>query len=190
MRFYYGGAIVFIGIQLKDAINRDLSVLIVAFIIMMNMYIFLFSQYPISCQIIKTHDKDLSIMIDELDNYDPRRTAVFVGPYIFYGYRHIMYYLPQYRVYQTEIRISQRGEKRKIFGGIYKETFLVDEVVLPAKVDHMFAVFIGDDKEKVNRREDLTITKLPSTHIYLASGHISLIQLIYPELKVFHGTAR
>jgi len=178
---------IFIGTDLKNVTKRDFIVPIVLAMVIFNLGIFLFSKYPVSYRIIRTHDHDLSIMIEGIRNYDPLKTAVLIGPYIFYGYRHIMYYLPDYVVYQIDIRTAQTGERREIFWGVNKETFLADEIVLPKNTDNLLCILVAEDKDKAKEIGNLTLTNLSSTNIYIASGHISLIRHLYPELKVRYG---
>jgi len=62
-------------------------------------------------------------MLRNINSYDPKKTVVFIWrPIIYYGLRQIMYYLPEFRVYQLDIPAAPTGEVRKIFWGINRET--------------------------------------------------------------------
>ncbi len=78
--------------------------------------------------------KTFQQLLDRIKSFDPSTTGVFVEPYLFYGYRHIMYYLPAYSVYDVDFRVSSSGETRKIFWGRNRETFLSDEILLSKNI--------------------------------------------------------
>jgi uncharacterized membrane protein len=179
-----GASIGYINDELKQITKSELLLPITLVLIAINMIIFYSTSYPVSHKWIKNRDRDLSIMLEEIKSFDPLKTAIFVGPYIFFGYRQIMYYLPEYRVYQVDTRLAPTGEVRKTFWGISRETFLTDEIILPASVDNFIIPLISDDKDKVIGIEEISIKNLNTTNIYIALGHISLIKNIYPELKV------
>lgn len=180
-------SIIYIGSEFKQFLKKDHSVVMASVVIIINFLIFFLSPYPISYQEVKAHDRNLSVMLADIRTYNPLKTAVFVGPYIFYGYRHIMYYLPEYNVYQVDVRIAPTGEIRKTFWGVNKETFLSDEIVLSKTVDNFLIILIPDDRNNISKMEGLSIKNLQSTNIYFATGHISLIKKIYPTLRV-NGT--
>lgn len=163
---------------------RDYSNHTAVFIVSINALFFLFSNNIVSYKAIKIHDKDLGIMLREIKAFDPSRTAIFVGPYIFYGYRQIMYYLPEYRVYQVDVRVAPSGEIRKTFWGIDRETFLTDEIIVPEDIDSFVSILISEDKDKAKDTNGISVQKLQSTDIYIASGDLSLIKNIYPELRI------
>jgi hypothetical protein len=122
-------------------------------------------------------------MLDGLSRFDPSRTVVFTGPYIYYGYRHIMHYLPEFSVYQMEHRVSAGGDVRKVFWGMKGETYLAEKVVLPGEVNNFAAILVGDDREKTGGLRDVAVRSMPSTQIDIVSGPVSSIELLYPEMK-------
>jgi len=177
-------SIEYINDELKPLIKKDISALIALFVVAINIYIFIFSRYPISYQEIRTHDRDLSILLANIRTCDPLRTAIFVGPYIFYGYRQIMYYLPGYYVYQVDVRVAPTGEVRKTFWGHNKETFLSKEIILPETIGTFISPLINYDRNKVSEIKGISVQKLQPINIYLASGDISLIKNIFPDLRI------
>lgn len=172
--------------ELKQLIKIDLYVLIVAGLITVNLVFFFFSKIPVSYREIRGHDRDLAILLDGIKGFDSSKTAVFVEPYMFFGYRQIMYYLPEFRTYQVDVRVAPTGEIRKTFWGINRETFVTDEVVLPGNVGNFIVpVVYGDkDRDKIKLIKGVSIKDLPSASIYIASGHLSLVKNMYPELRV------
>lgn len=179
-----GASIGYMSTELRQVMKKDISAILALAIIIFNTGIFFLSNYPVSYREIKTHDQDISIMLASIKTFDPLKTAIFVGPYTFFGYRHIMYYLPEYRVYQVDVRVAPSGEARKTFWGLNKETFLSDEVIMPENITNFISIHIGDDINKVTRIERLSIKKLEPTEIYIVSGNILFIKNIYPNLKI------
>ena len=175
----------FISADLKDITKKDLSVFIAFVIVIINLFMFFSTSYLTSYREIRTHDRNLSMMLNNgIKTYDPSKTAIFILPYSFYGYRHIMYYLPHYRVYQLDVRIAPSGEVRKTFWGTNRKTFVTDEIILPESIDTFLLPLIAGDKKRVSGIEEVGIKRLEPTNIYLASGNISLIEDIYPKLSI------
>jgi len=174
----------FISADLQQIIRRDISVFIAVSVIIVNLFMFFFSSYLTSYREIRTHDRNLSIMFDGIKKYDPSKAAVFILPYSFYGYRHIMYYLSHYRVYQVDVRVAPTGEVRKTFWGENKKTFLSETIILPERFDTFIMPLIAEDKERVSGIKGVSIEQLKPVDMYLAHGDISLIKDIYPELRI------
>lgn len=174
----------YLSTDFKKVMKKDITSSIVFVIIIINLFIFFFSRYPISYQEIRTHDRNLSIMLDGIKKYDPCKTAIFIAPYSFYGYRHIMYYLPKYRVYQVDVRVAPTGEVRKTFWGHNWKTFLSEKVVLKEGIDTFIMPLIAEDRNKVKGIKGVHIEQLKPVNISIASGNISLIKVIHPELKI------
>jgi hypothetical protein len=174
----------FISADLQDIIKRDISTFIAAVIIIINVFIFFSSSYLTSNREIRTHDRNLSIMLDGIKKYDPSKAALFILPYSFYGYRHVMYYLPHYRVYQVDVRVAPTGEVRKTFWGQNKKTLLSEKIILPVQFDTFIMPLIAEDENKVERIRGIHIEQLKPANIFIASGNISFIKIIHPELRI------
>jgi hypothetical protein len=174
-------SIQYIGSEMKQRIKKDLSTVIALTIIITNISIFLFSKYQVSYREIRDHDMEVSIMLDDIKTFDASNTAIFVHPYTFYSYRHIMYYLPEYRVYNVDLRMDPSGKMRKIFWGFNRETFLSDEITIPDYIATFATVQFFDNRPEI---KGVTIKNLQPTLLYVISGPLSLIKDIYPELKI------
>jgi len=183
-------SIEYMSAEFKKILKRDLYFSIASVLLILNTLSFFLLKFPVSFREIRTHDRDLSIMLAGIRTFDSLKTAVFILPHIFFSFRHIMYYLPEYRVYQVDVRIAPTGEIRKTYWGINRETFLTDEIDLPENVNNLVIPLLYDDRYKVSGIKELTINKLlPDIHI--ASGPIELVRKIYPELRVrFHVNNR
>jgi hypothetical protein len=169
--------------DLKRFMKRDLSKLVALTIMIMGIYPFFFSRYPVSYKEIKNHDRNLSIMLDGIKTFTPDSAAIFAEPYVFYGFRHIMYYLPEYRVYLIHARISPKGERMKTFWGINRETFRSEDITVPGNFKNFIVPTFSDIRDRVSKTGGENIITL-SNGIFIASGHFGLIKKCFPELKI------
>jgi len=174
----------YMGARLKQIIKKDLFAFISAVVIAINISFFLFSTLPVSSAEVRNHDRNLSIMLDGIRAFEPSTTAVFAGPYIFYGFRQVMYYLPEYRAYQYDVRVARSGEIRNTFWGVNRSTFATDEIVLPAEVSNFIILLISIDKYRFERLPGVDLNTLFPSDISIASGDISLIKKIFPEQRI------
>jgi hypothetical protein len=180
-------SVVYISAGVRHFINMDFSIPMAFLLVITNMLLFFYSKYPVSYNEIRNHDRDLSIILSSIKTFNPLNTIIFTEGYIFFSYRHIMYYLPEYRVYSHEFRKAPTGEIRKTFWGMNRETFLSDEIDLPKRITKFAALFVSDDKKKVRGIHGITAKEL-SPYICMASGSISQLKEVYPELKIrFYG---
>jgi hypothetical protein len=171
-------------IHFNKLIKKNLSTYIITAVIIINSVLFFFSKSPISYQQIKTHNRDLPIMLAAIKAYDPGKTAIFAYPYVQYCYRQIMYYLPEYRVYQVDIRVLPTGEERETFWGTNRETFLTDKIILPENIDTFLMPLIINDGDNLPVIKGIRIQQLKPINMYLVSGDISLIKYILPKLRI------
>jgi hypothetical protein len=168
---------------LKQLTGRNFFTSMTLSIIVINICLFFFSNFQTSYREIRNHDRNLSIMIDAIMKFNSDNTAIFVEPYIFYGFRHFQYYLPDYRVYLVDIRIALSGEKRKMFWGLNKQTYISEEIKIPGNIDNFLIVTSDDIKDKVSKIKGAHINNL-SKGEFLVSGPINLIIDYFPELQV------
>lgn len=174
-----------ISAEIGEALKRDkrvIAALMSTIIAFTNASFFLFSKYPVSYREVRDHDRNLSLLLNEIKRYDPMKTAVFVRPFIFYGYRQIMYYLPDYRVYDVDLRVAPTGEVRKVFWGAERSTHLTRYIDLPKKIGSFVTLLGRREKSEYLGIKGLIIKDL-FPDISIASGPITLLDEIYPELK-------
>ena len=113
-----------------------------------NMSMFLFSDTEISLPTIRRHDRDLTLIMKEMGSFDPDNTAIILQPYLFHGFRLVMYYLPEYTMYMKNDRSVAAGRKQ-IFWGTGRRTFISDKILLPANIGRI-ATFDFEDKGGAN----------------------------------------
>ena len=181
-------SIEYISTEVKKIFKKDFYYWIASVLIILNTLSFFLLKFPVSYKEIRNHDRDLSIILEGIKKFNPANTAIFIEPYISYGYRHIMYYLPAYTVYHVDFRISPSGEARKLFWGRYRETYLSDEIILSQTISEFVTLLLSMDIQLKSPNLDtikkLTISNISNTNIYLISGNIHLIKNIYPELRI------
>lgn len=174
----------YISHDLRKFLKTDLTAVIASILIIANIFFFLFVRSNVSYGEIRSHERYLSLILDGFREFNPADTIIIAEPYVFFGFRHIMYYLPEYRVYQIDIKVTPDGKMRKTWWGMNRQTFLTDEIVLPKEV-HTFAMpLVADDVNKVTGLRGIRIKGFPGTNIYIASGNVSLIKNIYPKLRI------
>jgi hypothetical protein len=179
-------SVFYIGNGLKEKFGREvLSIL--AVVVALNSAAFFWLKAPVSYRWIRTHDENLSLLLADIKTYDPGETAVFVNNLIYYSYRHVMVYLPEYRSYNVDVRTAMTGERRKTFWGVNGETFLQEEITLPESVIG-FVTPIDREDAKYNGREVYESEGIEvrdvTQSMFVASGSVELLARIYPEFRV------
>jgi len=169
--------------EAKRFFKIDPSKFIALTIIILNIGLFSYFNYPISYKAIKNHDIDLLIMLNGIKTLSPGNTILFVDGDIFFCYRHVMYYLPEYTVYQPELKYALSGRLRKIFWGVNRETHLSDAVILPAEITKFGVLIIPYNNEQLICIKGMTIKKL-LPFMYLVSGSVDKLREFYPQSKI------
>lgn len=178
---------VFVGNEFRESCRGKAYWSIVTAVVVLNTAAFFLLKIPVSHRWIRTHDGDLSILLADIKTFDPGETAIFTNNYIYYSYRHIMVYLPEYRVFNVDRRVASTGEERKTFHGFQKETFLSKGFPVPDAIKSFVAPLSYDDTKFYERgsyeKEGIAVKDL-TPDLSLAAGPISLIRIIFPEVKV------
>jgi hypothetical protein len=177
----------YISTYFRKLMKKDLSIHIIIAIIIVNSVLFFFSKTTVSYNEIKAHNSNVPIMLKSIKAYKPDKTAIFIHSYWNYGYRQIMYYLPEYRVYQVDFTTLPTGEERKTFWGTNRETFVTDTIVLPESINTFLMLLMintEENQEVVSRIEGIRIQHLRPMNMFLLSGDISYIETVVPELRI------
>jgi hypothetical protein len=169
--------------DLRQLIKKDLLNSIVLTIMIINSWLFFFSFFQTSYREIRDHDRNLSIVLDAMKEFNPDNTAIFVGGSIFYGIRHFLYYLPAYNVYQVGERSASSPQKIKIFWGFNRETFKSEVPTIPRNIDN-FAILSFDDIEAKALEAKGAQLRYFSKEAILVSGPVTLIREIYSDLSI------
>lgn len=175
-------ALQYMSMELFRVTGKNPRRAIIFIVVIINTCIFLFSTLPVSRAEIRNHDQNIKAIINELRAYNPKTTALFIGPYSFYSYRHIMLYLPDYIVYQVDIRTSSTGKKRKQFGGMNQMTFLTENISPPKGVETFASVFVNVSKHPHRIPPRVSVTKV-APDINIVSGPFDAVYDLYPKLR-------
>lgn len=170
--------------ELKKILKKDFLALLFLFVIVTNLYFFFFSSLPFSYNEIRNHEKRLTAFLNEISRFDPADTALFSLPYVFYGPKHFMYYLPEYYVYQVDTVAAPTGEIRKTFWGRDRKTVWDETITLPGDIKYFITTFISDDIDRTKGIRNITIKQVRNTPFSVVHGDITLINSIYPRLKM------
>jgi 4-amino-4-deoxy-L-arabinose transferase-like glycosyltransferase len=131
-----------------------------------NAAIFLGSETLISWRTIRKHDRELALVVKAFTSLDPNDTAIVLKPSVFYGFRMIMYYLPQYTVYNEENKAAVAAGVKQTFWGIGRRTYLSQRIVLPANLNKVATLRVGESEEagglKVSGVEGMRISSGPA----------------------------
>jgi hypothetical protein len=119
----------------------------------MNGAVFCLSKTAYSAKTIQEHDRNLAIILSGIKAHFPSESTVVVDgkSHFFYSYRHIQYYLPEYKTYLADLRVNKRGEKWHTFGGVNGRTFLSDGIDLPARTKYV--VYLTDPSDNGYKKE-------------------------------------
>ncbi|HLG31323.1 MAG TPA: DUF2723 domain-containing protein [Candidatus Brocadiales bacterium] len=99
-------------------------------IIITNLLFFLKFPTYVSVSTIRTLEKNLQVVTSYIrDNFSPEDVVVLSGNLVFLGFRHAMYYLPEYKVFQT-CPIGLYPD-RGIFWGANRHTYFSPYVKIP-----------------------------------------------------------
>lgn len=153
------------------------------FLVFLNACWFFLSTSPPSYRGIRQHDRELVAMLDGIRSFPPQETAVFVAKdYVFFSFRHIMYYLPEYRVYLVDRRRASTGEIRITFWGENKETNNADGIDLPEGIDKVAILTDGGDcrhtGDGVESRQ-----RIDHSGLCILSGPVMLLKRMFPGLR-------
>jgi Protein of unknown function (DUF2723) len=180
-------SIFYVGNNFGERYRRKAYMSIISSVIILNTAAFFLLQSPVSYRWIRTHDRNLSMLLADIKTFDPGETAVFVNNLIYYSYRHFMVYLPEYRAYNVDVRTTTTGERRKTFWGLNGKTFLQEEVALPGKITR-FVTPIDQEDPKYSERKMYEGAGLEvrdvTRSMFVASGSVGLLGQVYPEFRV------
>lgn len=182
-------ALKFLGSEMVRLTGKNYQLALVLIVLLINTGIFLLSSLPVSREEVITHDRNISALIKELSTINPKTTALFIGPYSFYSYRHLMLYLPAFTVYQVDVRTSKKGENRMQFGGANRKTFLTEKI-RPSTTIKLFAtIFVDTPIDSPEIPGQLSVLRA-SSDITIISGPIERICDLYPQLRPIWGSGQ
>ena len=120
-------------IRAADRIPRRSGSFILASLVIINMIVFGLTESGYSVAALRTHERILSTIFSGIERNFPSASTIILGRQrsTFSGYRHVQYYLPDYKVYLADQQTNIRGEKWHAFGARYGKTILSKEVEIP-----------------------------------------------------------
>jgi hypothetical protein len=176
-------SIKYINDEFKKIFRKDVYFSIASLLIILSAFSFFLLKFPVSYREIRNHDRNLAIVLHAVKGFDPENTAIFVGRSISYGFRHFLFYLPNYRVYHVDERITSAAKRRKMFWGMNKETFACEELTIPGNIDNVVFFTFDDMKDKALEAKGAHLRDF-SKEAFLISGPVTLIREVYPHLGI------
>ncbi|MFZ3207513.1 MAG: glycosyltransferase family 39 protein [Geobacteraceae bacterium] len=161
----------------------NLSRPLFALLICINLAIFFFAHSPVSYPALRKHDKDLAVILSGFSSFDSSSTALFIDTFIFYGPRHLMYYLPDYATYMMDIRVAPTGELRQIFYGINGKTYISRQINLPAGIKQFATLKFTKPGSGGFPFIGLKVVHL-APEFSIVAGPIAQVERVYPDIKL------
>lgn len=164
-----------------------LAILAVVVVLNSAAFFLLKASVPVTHRWIRTHDRDLAVLLGDIHTFAPGDTAVFVNNLLYYSYRHIMYYLPEFRTYNVDVRVAPTGEERKTFQGIQKRTVLTEGFAIPENIRFFVTPLDSGDSmyyEKDRYEKEGIVVRDLSPNLRIATGPISLLRKVFPNVRV------
>jgi len=136
--------------KLKESVwlaNRDMKTtrsVILAAIVISNAMAFCLVSTSYSLSHIRRHDQLLATILEGIKSNFPSQSTIILGQQLstFSGYRHVQYYLPEYRVYLADIRKDHKGEQWHVFNAWQRRTILSNSLHIPKGT--RYVVYIAD----------------------------------------------
>lgn len=148
-----------------------------------NMVCFLFVDSPVSYRNITRQDHDLKIVLENLRTYNSLNTVLFSEEYLFFGFRHLMYYLPEYKTFMVDIGSDKKIKSRNIFYGVHGKTFRARSVFIENDNTEFAALcMIGRSWKNSPGDGDINVKQLTPS-LSVASGPVRFLNRIYPGLE-------
>jgi len=138
-------------------------------IIALNAVSFCVSDMAYSAHTIQRHGRTLEILLSGIKGSFPSKSTVVVDPRssYFYSYRHIQYYLPEFRVYLADRRANDRGQKWHFFGAVDGQTRLFKAIRIPESTRRI--VYLVDPRDEAYtvelKAEGMQRLLLPDQHV-------------------------
>ena len=158
-------------------LNADVvAPLILGLLVIINAGVFCLTDISYSAKSIRKHDRNLAIMLAGIKNNFSKDETIIIDfrSSIFYGYRHIQYYLPDYTVYLADQRTKERGETRHIFAAMNGKTFFAKTIRIPENTRYI--LYVMDPSDEKYERE---LQQQHMDRITLENA----IRLYYQQLK-------
>jgi hypothetical protein len=134
-------------------------------IMVSNLVVFCLSGAGFSVSALQQHERILSLIFTAIRQNFPSDRTLILGHQssTFSGFRHVQYYLPEYRVYLADQQVNVRGQRWYAFGAWKGKTILNDAVRIPANVDRI--VYLADPYFPESN-QDLKLMNLHALPVY------------------------
>ena len=146
-----------------------------------NSYMFISSTAHISYRFLSEQEERLSTFTREVRrHYHPENVVLMCRKNVFFGPRHFMYYLPEYRVYIINEFPPVQKKARQVFWGQYHTTHRTEGLHLPVGIKY----FISPEERSASEQSSLP----PCVNVVFEVNNvfrfclydIRFVQMLYP----------
>ncbi len=104
---------------LKKVAAPRAAAALLTFLFIVNPIVFLATPLLPTAKSIATHDSNLKEFLKTIrDRFPPEKTTILSFDHLYYGFRHAMYYLPEYTSYEVyRYEAGYDGNRRRFLGG-------------------------------------------------------------------------
>ncbi len=175
--------LLFLSDNIQTHCNYNVTVPLSCLLILTNICLFLFSGVAVSYTQIRMHDKNLASIITALKSEDSATTALFINnSQIFYGLDHIVYYLPDYSVCDTQF--DRLGENDKRLCRIDGRKFLTHQAIVKRNIRSFSTLLFQSERPAFFSGVPRTAELFPD--VYLVSGPVSELGRVYPFVQIHY----
>lgn len=163
--------------HITPAVASRLKVIALSFVMAVNALIFLADENVMGLKMIKDHDRLVSNYIDAVRrNFSPADTEIIGSNRYYLNFRHAMYYLPEYRVHDTNI-ITAPGDPH-LFRGEGRATEVEKELTFLPGTRH-FVDFVNYSRADLpGLPEKAKVIGLPGGNILVYYDDVAVLEKV------------
>lgn len=173
---------------LKKTAPRRVCAVILGFIFITNPAVFLLVPMETSAAAIVLHDRHLNALVKTIRKEFPSdKTIILSFNHLYYGFRHAMYYLPEYTSFEAAPEAGYDGATRKFLGGDEYRFKHFDKISIPPRTKYV--VLFADSRlgypfvEQTLKKNKNLYTTLQNNFILKRKTLPSGFALYWLELK-------
>ena len=158
----------------------------ISVVLIFNSYMFSYSNSSFTYAFLKTQEEGLDSFVREVrERFSPENTIILARHYVFFGPRHFMYYLPEFRVYIINDKIPKQTIKRNTLWGRHHITYMADGVHIPDGTKYFISPV---EINKVNLEAPIPCEQIVSGVVFADGDEfrfclydINFAPVLYPE---------
>lgn len=157
-------------------------------ILFTNTLFFLLLPWPVSAQAIKKHDENLLTILKGIEDHFPPRDTIVLNtrPYFQYSFKHVMYYLHDFKAYLIDPLKNKKGEQRDVFSGMNRQSFRSRSIVIPKSIKNFVVLYDPGDERHLKELLSYGLKLIPlGKGLVLPYGAIHQAPLINRDIVFY-----